>query len=399
VIKKVTMKNFQSHKDSTIEFTNGVNTIIGTSDHGKSSIIRAIQLVRENVPSGLDYVSNWVEVNTHGPKETTEVVVETDTNTLRRCRGNKENDYHLDDTTFSAFGLGVPEEIEDALAMTDLNLQEQKDSFFLLNQSSGEIMRRINSFVNLELIDTTLSNANKAMHQVHTDMKITTATKEDALAQIESLADTKTLDLLYSVASKAMEHRDHLVEKKATTLEILSEIDRIVPEIENGLKIALVEGKLVEAERRMKGILEKKDKRDSVSSVLENIDKITKEMDTLISVDISKELEMLEQIKEKKSSMIDVKNLLEKIEEYTALTDTAEINIASNKLKRLTKSLEEIVDKKDTVEAVRVLLTDLRFSYEKHKQLSKELQEKEAKFKELMPDVCPLCGNDCGCKE
>ena len=53
-IKKVNLVNFQSHKDTTIEFDKGLNIIVGASDSGKTSILRGIKWALYNDPSG-DY--------------------------------------------------------------------------------------------------------------------------------------------------------------------------------------------------------------------------------------------------------------------------------------------------------------------------------------------------------
>jgi exonuclease SbcC len=47
-IQKLKIKNFQSHHDTEIEFGPGINVITGTSDAGKTSILRAIMFVLYN---------------------------------------------------------------------------------------------------------------------------------------------------------------------------------------------------------------------------------------------------------------------------------------------------------------------------------------------------------------
>ena len=42
MIKSVGIVNFQSHEETAIEFSPGLNVIAGGSDAGKSSILRAI---------------------------------------------------------------------------------------------------------------------------------------------------------------------------------------------------------------------------------------------------------------------------------------------------------------------------------------------------------------------
>ena len=58
MIKKIIMKNFESHENSEIEFSGGLNLIIGQSNQGKSSIVRALALVVARlVPNHIGY---WV---------------------------------------------------------------------------------------------------------------------------------------------------------------------------------------------------------------------------------------------------------------------------------------------------------------------------------------------------
>jgi len=59
MIKQLTIKNFQSHKKTKLEFSDGVNIIIGQSDSGKTAIIRALNWVVNNKPSGDSFRSHW----------------------------------------------------------------------------------------------------------------------------------------------------------------------------------------------------------------------------------------------------------------------------------------------------------------------------------------------------
>ena len=58
MIKNLLLKNFQSHIDSKIEFDSGFNVICGSSDSGKSALLRALMWVIANRPSG-DSIKNW----------------------------------------------------------------------------------------------------------------------------------------------------------------------------------------------------------------------------------------------------------------------------------------------------------------------------------------------------
>ena len=59
MIKKIQIQNFQSHKETTLKLDPGVNIIVGTTDSGKTSILRALRWVIWNRPSGDDFRSWW----------------------------------------------------------------------------------------------------------------------------------------------------------------------------------------------------------------------------------------------------------------------------------------------------------------------------------------------------
>ena len=56
MLTSLTIKNFQSHKDSTLQFSPNVNVILGHNDSGKSAIFRAIDFVVFNSLSGDSFV-------------------------------------------------------------------------------------------------------------------------------------------------------------------------------------------------------------------------------------------------------------------------------------------------------------------------------------------------------
>jgi len=59
MIKTLSIQNYQSHKDSTLEFDPGVNVIVGSTDSGKTAIIRALRWLIWNRPNGDSFRSTW----------------------------------------------------------------------------------------------------------------------------------------------------------------------------------------------------------------------------------------------------------------------------------------------------------------------------------------------------
>lgn len=117
-ISKLTLKNFQSHKDSVLEFDKGFSTISGPSNSGKSSVLRSLDCIlfrkkfylRDGCNSG-------------------EIVIETDDgNKITRqksLKGSVINEkYILNGTQFRKVGKNVPEEI---LKVTNIREVELSD--------------------------------------------------------------------------------------------------------------------------------------------------------------------------------------------------------------------------------------------------------------------------------
>lgn len=184
-IKSVRLMDFQCHKDSTFDLCDGLNAIIGSSDEGKSSVIRAVRWVVENRPLGDDFIR-------HGAKECRVVVTTSDGHVVQRIRSasGNVNQYVVDGGVLTGFGKGVPDEVTDVLRLTILNMQHQHDGVFLLGESPGEVARKLNDLCDMTAIDTATGKVKKQM--VETSSNITQLEKqiekwEGGLEQLEWL--------------------------------------------------------------------------------------------------------------------------------------------------------------------------------------------------------------------
>src|SRR5512133_726261 len=154
MIKSLAILNFQSHEKSKLDFSPGVNVIVGSSDSGKTAIIRALRWIIWNRPSGDSIRSNWGGA--------TNVLLETEEGIIRRAK-DKTDQYELKlqggkDLVFKAFGTSVPQEIADFLNINEINLQGQLDAPFLLSESPGAVALHFNKVARLDKIDTGLQN-------------------------------------------------------------------------------------------------------------------------------------------------------------------------------------------------------------------------------------------------
>lgn len=198
MIKRISIKNFQSHKNTVLELSKGVNTIIGRSDSGKSAICRAITFVIENRPAGNSFIRH--------KSEGTEVGIEfydgTKVTRSKIIKGKKKkNAYELirkkgKIEKFSAVSSSVPKEIIKALRIDkEITVQGQHDPTFLLQKTSGEISRFFNQLVEgLELIDPTLKRIEQKRKLIVGEIISAKKSIQKSILKINSLPDISTLE-------------------------------------------------------------------------------------------------------------------------------------------------------------------------------------------------------------
>jgi len=106
------------------------------------------------------------------------VTLKLDEHEVTRIRSKSKNLYLLQEKTnetitghkFEAFGNNVPERISKIVNISENSFQGQHSLPFWFGETSGEVARKLNSIVNLSLIDTSLSylssTLTKARHTV-----------------------------------------------------------------------------------------------------------------------------------------------------------------------------------------------------------------------------------------
>jgi len=345
MIKQLSIFNFQSHKDSHLEFTDGVNVIVGASDSGKSAIIRALKWLVWNRPSGEALRSSW------GGK--TEVELFTDDAHVVRSK-DKEELYVLGDQHFKAFRTDVPKEIQDALNMTEINLQQQLDQPFLLSLSAGQVAEHFNHIAKLDQIDRGLSNINKTIRELEADRKYKQSDIEEKEKQVLQFG--------------------HL-ERFEAEIEVLEDL-------ENRTK------------QKRNAITDLTAKINSLESILIDIGNM---QDTLTME--KPVLDLLAQIDERNAKEENIGQLdiaIGKLE--TAGNNIKEYQEIIFFEKDVNGLLKSVADKKVLVEDHRLLsnevrrLSDIKVSLEKGQIKIENLQNMYNKnLKEL--GICPLCGS------
>jgi len=159
-IKRLKLENFQSHRESEIEFDPGLTVILGQTDQGKSAIIRALKWALYNEPRGSDFV-------TVGCKKCRVTLEMQDGTIIIRERDGNRNRYILkkgdQEEIFEGFGNTVPLEIIQAHGIPKLhlyndssstvNLAEQLEAPFLISESGSNRAKALGQLVGIHIID------------------------------------------------------------------------------------------------------------------------------------------------------------------------------------------------------------------------------------------------------
>lgn len=225
MIKSLKIQNFQSHKYSKLELSPGVNVIIGSSDSGKTAIIRALRWVVWNRPSGDTMRSIW------GGNTEVEVVLEKG-GIITRWKTNKDNGYRQNNNmSFEALGTNVPEEIIKALNITEINLQYQLDAPFLLSNTPGEVAQHFNRVAKLDKIDSGIQNIQREIRELEQGIKFKTtqvSQQEEELKKFDHLEKFEVeVEVLEMTEKRLISKRNALKELELLCGELQNTNDEI----------------------------------------------------------------------------------------------------------------------------------------------------------------------------
>lgn len=224
MFQRLRCKNFQCHDRLDVEFAN-VTTFVGSSDRGKSAIIRAIRWLCQNRPQGEDFIKD-------GTKGTT-VQVLVNGETITRRRGASTNTYHLGEDEYKAFGTGVPDTIANKLRVDDINFQQQFDAPFWFALSPGEVSRQINQIVDLGVIDSSLSNISKVVRETQQETKFISERLKIAKDRRDELGWCLDADLDLRKVERLDEERSQILRSAATLQKYVSDVVFAIERREN----------------------------------------------------------------------------------------------------------------------------------------------------------------------
>jgi len=272
MLKSIRIKDFQSHQDTFMEFSPGVNVIVGESNAGKSACIRAINWVLNNRPLGESFIRKGqsdalVDLIFDGTKGKVQVI---------RSRGKSKNYYELNAPNFqgefTAFGQSPPPEVTNALNLSDINLQGQFSPSFLVFDSPGSISEYLRNITGLQKLDKAVEITAKRIRTVNSRI----VEKQESLDVLKEELDTIQqipLSKLEELLDTATHLQDFIADDSQSIVD-LSELVAQIKELESK-KISLPMDRIVEliAEATLveKKVNEATQQKVAIDSCLENV--------------------------------------------------------------------------------------------------------------------------------
>lgn len=228
MLKTITLKNFQKHKLIKLNLEQ-INCISGPSNHGKSSVLRALRWLCLNQPRGDDWCIRW------GSKSVS-VEAEVDGHTIIRGRDGSNNYYKLDDKEFHAFGATVPEPIAKLLNLDDVNFAGQLEPHYWFHLTPGECAKELNRIVSLDRIDEVTASIASALRKVKSEAEVSEKRLAEARAKRDETAWVVEADGELKEVETKYNELDKIVQDASGLAGLVEAIGTVKEESRNALE-------------------------------------------------------------------------------------------------------------------------------------------------------------------
>lgn len=424
-VKSIDIENFQSHENTHIDFNTGLNIIIGESNNGKTSILRAMDWVVDNQPLGTDFImtgKNYCKVR---------ITYDNDT-FIERYRTLKDTGYYRVGVIqngqetyqeYQGFTNNVPVEVMNVHQMpkttitknieTHLNKISQLERPFLITESTNEKASAIGRITGTNVIDTAIKNIGSEItvskKVLNTHIK-TKQEKEKELGDIQIKQAIVLFDF-YTAAKKKMQEVKVLydcstkfkqdyqlctsnIKQCNDTITACESIIKDKEQVDKVQELIVKINSLIALANRYKQCKESiKDLENKINIYSE----ITAQKDTVDNCDnvISKIQSMMtllkkyQNIETQMNSQKNSVNTLSKVISYNELLDDAMVKYNA------IKQALDFYKRNQTIQAnIQIYSDDSSCILTTIGGLNSELEEHQNAMKEyvLSNEICPCCG-------
>ena len=240
MIKSVKIQNIESHEGTELSFHPGVNIILGETDGGKTAIIRALQwAVRGKPVRGNTIQSTWggesrvcVELE---DKKVSRSKSTSDSYTIYERGLDKSQQRRVN--TCKAFGSTIPEEVERAFNIGDINFQNQLDSPFLLSKTPGEVAQHFNKIAGLNQIGISLKQIKSWLFAIERNLKFKREERKRLKSQLTKFNHLDKFEVEVEVLEQLEVQRNNLVKSNTQLQSLIFDIELVNTDIKDTSKV------------------------------------------------------------------------------------------------------------------------------------------------------------------
>ena len=404
-VDTLTIKDFQSHKDSIIKLDPYVTAIIGLNNHGKSVILKALRKVVRDLPKGNVFIRNLPEQT----KKTSIKITTNDNEVVERGVGKNlnsstDNYYKVvtvegEEFEYTKFSkTGIPLEVLQSLGFSepqvfgdveiDLNFHLQKDEDFLvrgkgLSSIRSKVLSRVTG---VDVAQRAIQVGKLKERQVSQEVEKNRKERQEKILDLEKYENLEEVegDITYHLNKiKEMEEKEENISYYKESYSNLVSIIQEALKYKQVLKELTITFSLLEI-KKIYSLLNR-------LLIFENIDTTLRiNQDKLNSIE---NLPQINIIKEKSNLIREMNRLSTISSRIERLEKVANIEIP------IIKDISEVYDNLSFYNRCFFQFEEINKKIEKKKQEEKSIIEKICQSeKDLLEykkelGVCPVCKN------
>lgn len=381
-LKRLYIKNFQSHKDTVIDFSPRLNILVGESDQGKTAVIRALRWLFYNkaprgdfIRSGEDYCLVAAELS--------------DGTVVSRIRGRKMNRYEIrypdgTEDVEEKVGTQVPEIVQEILGngrlyvdsdkYLDINIAYQLEPPFLLSETDGDKAKIIGLIADLDIIDAAARRLLQDINQANTrkrDLEEEIRKLNEELKTYDDLEDKKLLLKKGQEALMKVERNRQLIGTIQEMEDKWIKLNEEMAAVDDKLKEM---GSIDQSERYNEKIFKEWENIRLLESLEERFNNAAKELGVCLQK--LKKLDVLEELGEKRERIG---------ETFKLLSDISDIEGKRRDIKEKIKKINVILQQTENLQEAEDIIAwlsekrNLGFELQK---IRKEIHDREKRLKE-----------------
>lgn len=218
MIKSLILKNFKSYRNQRIDFDQGITVIKGEGLSGKSNIVKAIDLIK-NYRSRKNNKLRFALKN-----DSMQLELINDDNQITLTQTDSVVFQIKDQLTRKFKRKKTPTEVNQALALSSINIQKQLEQPLIVQHNSSQLSKIINRIIGVDKIDLYIKDINS-------QLKINKVIIEKDTILLEKLEkNQKSFELLPQIRKKIDRARSYRVKIEALQNKIF-DIESIVESI------------------------------------------------------------------------------------------------------------------------------------------------------------------------